>query len=361
MIAQQLRRALGLASIALLAGGVAACDTDRAIVSEPFTGDIVSGRFAPDGRNAISGTAYYVNWNEDDDPAEDEILLDIAGLESLSTGAYQVWLARVVNDEVVSSTRATGFLVTYRADTVFNNLGDIESVDVVDDAVGTVSSWQNGGSNIRVEYYIPAAQLGNNNAVVVTIGDPAATTQDFTGARPLWATDIDVLRDEVIDGMEFFLDTPLLFGTFDPDAVSGSYRFTGVGRGLASFLNATTLMVADSALARPPVGYYYATSVIGRNLARQPIDTLIIGEQTAPAPRRSVSLRDADINTVDPVVQSRSILAAANLFRGTGTPFTGLNEVTVHLETKAGIDLVAPMQVLVAPVPTGYSTPATAP
>ena len=326
----------------------AACETDRATVTDPIGERILQGRLVPDGRNLPGGT---VAFNE----GMDSLVITISGVEELATGAYHVWLANTADDALADVVPATGSLRISTADTTFNAEGDPEAtVSTVDR--GNVSTFTEGGANVTIRLAVPfTAAAEARTRVLVTIEETDnATAPTASGPRPLFAELSDLYAEDVAE-------QALSFGTFDPRGDGdSSYVFVPTGRGFANFIG-RTLTVADSALMRPPVGYYYATSLIGRNETSQAVDTLIVGEQTAPAPRRSVSLRNADVQTVDPVVipaPQPQILAAANRLDATGTtPFAGFNEVVIHLETKQGVATVAPTYVLVAPVPGVVATP----
>ena len=110
------------------------------------------------------------------------------------------------------------------------------------------------------------------------------------------------------------------------------------------------------------MGYYYARYLIKLDDKNKPVDTLDLGAQTAPYPRRNVSLREADVSVPDPVVQTTppSIQAAANRvsvdtvarFKGMTKPFSGFAFGYVTLESKYGREgVAAPTIVLAGTVP----------
>ncbi len=97
--------------------------------------------------------------------------------------------------------------------------------------------------------------------------------------------------------------------------------------------------------------------------ARVPIDTVYLGEFTAPFPRRNLSLFNADSLIIDPLVQpegQRAVLAAsiridADTVSGLGAlanPFQGFTEVFVTLESKNKVpDRLGPVIILRAALP----------
>jgi hypothetical protein len=129
------------------------------------------------------------------------------------------------------------------------------------------------------------------------------------------------------------------------------------------------LIVNDSSLGRPPLGYYYAAWGVKMDAEGTPTDTILIGEQTAPYPNRDISLRNADSVLVSSQAQAPAppvasagdwaqaspggILAAANRIELSGpTPFRGLARVLVTLESKhADPTRMGPVVILRADVP----------
>ena len=329
----------------------AACETDRATVTDPIGPRILQGRLVPDGRNLPGGA---VAFND----GGDSLVITITGVEELATGAYHVWLGNTADDAFTDVVPAVGSLSITTADTTFDDQGDPQATLTTEDRAG-VSTFKEGGANVTMRMAVPlTADVEARTRVLVTIeATDNASAPTMTGPRPLFADLTDLYAGDVGE-------QALSFGTFNPKGDGdSSYVFVATGRGFANFIeNMNVLTVADTALMRPPVGYYYATSLIGRNETGQPTDTLVIGEQTAPAPDRDVSLRNADVEVPHPVVIAApqpQIRAAANRLQATGTsPFAGFNEVVVHLETKQGIAAVAPTYVLVAPVPGPVSAPA---
>jgi hypothetical protein len=119
------------------------------------------------------------------------------------------------------------------------------------------------------------------------------------------------------------------------------------------------MVINDSSLTRPPLGYYYAAYVVkSDDVTNLPVDTVYLGPITAPFPNREISLRNADSVLVAPEVQvlvippnlagdwanpsPSAILAASTrvsadtvsaLMGATGA-FRGLTQVFITLESK---------------------------
>jgi len=198
----------------------------------------------------------------------------------------------------------------------------------------------------RVELIVSQTSAGvdptTKNLVLITIEPNAAATEPGAVA-PLWAR-----TDEGDIGGTAHIDvitTPLSFGNFAADPAD-DYLFAATGRGRVAYRD-NILVIDDSALARPPEGYYYATWLVKRDSATNAVeDSIPLGPQMAPFPDRTVSLYDADTGTPHPVVQTTppSIIAAGNRVDadtvaalGDGrTSYRGIAQVFITLEAKAG-------------------------
>lgn len=350
------RRSLTGGLLVLGAALLGACADDRASVLTPLGVPSYDARLSADGRNVPNGQIVFktrdttaVTPTLDTTAAADtSARIRFAGLETLASGVYQVWLAKVAGDSVFTNlTKATGTIYVIRRDTTIDpTTGDPIGTDVTVSTTPGASTFTAGGPATRVEVVVNRASTGSSvrtafNAVFLSI-ETATGVATPSEARPLWARFAATT-----------LTRSMTFGRFHPRADS-TYRFVATGRGLAGF-RGPILIVDDSSLARPPIGYFYAVAVVKRDTATGlPVDTLLAGAQTAPYPRRNVSLRDADIAAVDPVVllSPPSILAAASRVDAktaglTGTtPYAGFQDILVTLETKQGIDDVAPTIIL---------------
>jgi hypothetical protein len=165
------------------------------------------------------------------------------------------------------------------------------------------------------------------------------------------------------------------FGNFHPTTAK-QYVFVMSGRGRGALVpDKNVLIIDDSLLARPPKGYYYETFLVKRDTVAAKkffsMDTISLGPQTAPAPRRLISLYGADSAQVDQVVQApvglpqlQIIYAAATRvdadtfprlktkpLTSTNNPYFGVSNVYVTLESKLGLPLMSPAIVLSAATP----------
>ena len=368
-------RTLGAAALALLAGTVA-CEDARTGVDVPDGGVAYGFQLASDGRNLPSiqlnyrrpaGTAQVP-------PVDTSVTVTLRGLDSLTTRVYQVWLADLNADSsgLVNVVKATGQLRWVRTDSTVNAEGDIVTTEQSQVISSAGSSFTNGGPATRVELRLTRASTGTSvrarEVVFVTIEQDASATVPGD-VRPLWArlSDRGSETAEVIAGPSGPVTIAATsvamgrFGNFAPKPAN-EYRFVPVGRGRGDFLG-RVLTLDDSALARPPVGYYYSAALIERDsTTNAATDTLDLGAQTAPWPRRTVSLFDADVSTPDPVVQlvPPSIVAAASRIVADTVsglaleshPYKGLAEVRITLESKYGrADVMAPTVVVSGTVP----------
>lgn len=355
-----------LAAVALLIG----CDFERSAITRPLGDPAFNFGLTVDGRGLPGGRVERVEPRSAADfPAVDstyEIVL--TGLEPLASGVYQAWLGTVDPDDPVEPTwvAATGNLTVTRIDTTFTAEGDpVPDTTVVVTASG-VSSFTEGGPATQVRLTVSRSSLGSAspfefNTVLVSLEGASGAAQPAQDRRPIWSIatgGTSSTRRFVVGTDTSFATvatTPNRFGNFDPDP-SLRYVFVSTGRGTAG-IRGNILIVDDSALARPPEGYFYATWVVQHDADGNPTDTLQLGPQTAPFPDRSVSLRDADIELVHPVVLASppSILAASSRIElsAGANPFFGFGDLWVTLENKLGIeDAAAPTIVLSGTVPT---------
>lgn len=368
-------RMLGAATLALLAGALA-CDDARTGVDVPDGGVAYGFQLASDGRNVPSVQLNYRRpfGTAQVPPVDTSVTVTLRGLDSLTTRVYQVWLADLNPDStaLVNVVKATGQLRWVRTDSTVNAEGDIVTTEQSQVISSAGSSFTNGGPATRVELRLTRASTGTNvrtrEIVLVTIEQDASATAPG-GVRPLWArlSDRGSEAAEVIPGPSGPVTIAATsvavgrFGNFAPKPAN-EYRFVPVGRGRGDFLG-RVLTLDDSALARPPVGYYYSAALVERDsTTNAATDTLDLGAQTAPWPRRMVSLVDADVSTPDPVVQlvPPSITAAASRIVADTVsglaleshPYKGLAEVRITLESKYGrADVMAPTVVVSGTVP----------
>lgn len=359
----------------------AACTDNRSTVTEP---QAVQYGFAlaPDGRNLPGGSVFYIRPDTGAVAAangqDTAVVVSLKGLDSLTTKVYQVWLVdtTAAGTDFANITKAKGNLRIVRTDSSLNQVGDVVTDSVVRTVAG-VSSFTNGGPATRIDLTITRTTLGlagtapsplTRAIVLITLEDDANATTPGT-IRPLWArraersAEVVTNKPGTIPPAPIYrtATSPIRFGNFALRS-SGEYRFTPVGRGRGA-IGDDFVVFDDSSLMRPPVGYYYAGVLIKADAANKQVDSLDLGPQTAPLPRRNISLIDADVSIPDAVVQTTppSIVAAANRvsvdtiagFEGNTTPFLGYALAYVTLESKYGVPKAASPTIVLSGVIPG--------
>ena len=362
-----------VAALALACAGVlSACADDRATVTElagpPAYGFILLSAPGTGSRNLPNGQAVFARpFKPPAGTAIDSVLtIRLGGLDTLTTGFYQVWVG--LDSPTVESAQlapATGTLRVIRTDSTLNAEGDV--VATVDtQVVPGVSSFQNGGPATRIELVPDRLPTGQSavaaTLVLVTVETTNAATTPGT-VQPLWirrtgGTTVYLERPNAAgtgtDSVQATTTSAAVFGNFSFTA-SQRYVFTAQGRGRAA-VRGNEIVVTDSNLARPPIGYFYSVNLTKRDEVNRPIEPLALGDLKAPAPD-SVSLRNADVEIVHPVVQVRppSIVAASNRLKSTSTaprPFEGYADVLITLESKFGPeDVISPTTIMTGNVP----------
>ena len=341
---------------------VAACQNERAIGNEPVGDPAYGIRFIIGGTNSPQGSVQWRVSPTSAAGATDTVRITLRGLDSLAGNArYTLW---VRDSAATSFQRLTARVTITRTDTSTNAQGDpVELVTTF--TLPSVSSFSNGGprSSFTITGGVPSGFAAGvrPGLLLITIEDSPTATQPNPNRRPFWATRTTFKPR----GSAFAADTsPVRFGYWSAKPESLYVYTIGSQRGRATF-RGDVMVVNDSSLPRPPRGYFYATYLIKRDDANQPLDTVYLGPQTSPAPRRDISLRDADSLVVDPLVQTLTppqILAAASRASADTTggldvnvPFRGIADVLVTLELKNfKIDeaRMGPAIILRADVPT---------
>lgn len=330
---------------------LAACDFERSTVLSPLGDPSYDFPLVSDGRGIPRGSVA-IGFDTLFEPDSDLVTrIRLQGLETLASGVYQVWLANVAGGALTDITPAVGTRIVVRTDTTFTPEGDPVPEPVTVDSTAGTSTLTVGGTAITTTLVVSEASLGVDpqgfDVMLVSL-EPAAGAAAPT-TTPLWARGVAAGAGTLT----------VRFGNFAPDPAD-EYRFVATGRGRGG-IRGNVMIVDDSALARPPVGYYYAAWMVRRDDTGAPIDTVALGEQTAPFPDRDVSLRNADTDDVHPVVLDfpMEILAASSRIEMSGAdPFIGFEDVWVTLENKlADESAAAPTIVLSGLVPTIVSEP----
>jgi hypothetical protein len=346
--------------------GVAACDSERAIGREPVGDPAYGIRFVIAGTNTPQGTAIFRVPPTTATGATDTVRITLRGLDSLAGQArYTLWVGDTGTLAEASFRRLTARVTMTRSDTVINAQGDpVEQVTTT--TLPSTDNFSNGGprTTFTITGGVPSgfATGRRPGTVLITIEDSPTATAPNPNRRPIWATRTRFTAR----GSALLADTSTIrFGNFHPRADSAYIYAIGPQRGRATF-RGDVMVVNDSSLPRPPRGYFYATYLVKRDDSNQAIDTVYLGPQTSPAPRRDISLRDADSVVVDPLIQttgaSPQILAAAARASAdtvggldVNVPFRGVADVLVTLELKGNkVDeaRMGPAIVLRADVPT---------
>ena len=361
-----LRPNFRFAAFGIIAGSalLAACDADRAISSQQKGAVAYGSQLALNatGTPAFNFPRGTVRFRQSADSAiTDTIEVTLSGLDTLEAGVYTVWAG---NRAGTNWKRLTGDLTVTRFDTTINALGDPQQVPRVFPQAGNTAGYVNqaafsrGGANERIVFKTTRTQSGLTAAdtvhvVLITIESPStAPTTPSATRRPLRA-----LRGTTTAGQT--VTRNLIFGYYSTNADS-LYTYVPNGRGRV-LIRGTTIVVTDSGLGTPPLGYYYAAWAVREDtfyvtqpkatgtgvdtVAKLAPDTVYLGAQTTPLDRDPKSLFNADMEVIDPNVQlttQRSILSAANRFEfrtaeGYGSiekPLRGFQWINITLEAK---------------------------
>lgn len=312
--------------------------------------------------------------------------LTLRGLEKLQAGSfYQVWIGTVAaiggasRDSAVNLTTlrrlASNDFVVTKVDTTISPEGDFvpASTILVNRQVCCTSGFNEGGPGVTIRMRTNTAALGVNpstlNLVLVTlVSDTVAPPlPDAEGSQAkLWARYRTPGSPPAATpaNPDSSVTANLGFGNFHATP-SKQYTFIASGRGRGSLLaDKNVLILDDSILARPPKGYFYEAWLVARDdntnfFAR---DSLSLGPQTAPYPRRAISLYGADSALVDQVIQVSPalIFAAASRVQGdslaglsttTANRFRGIANAYITLEAKLGTADMAPAIILGGTMP----------
>lgn len=351
-----------LAAAALLAAG-AACRPDRATVFDPAGENSYDFRMTVNSAAdaALPGGTVAVTRRS---TGTGTVVATLTNLNRLSGGVYKVWSGTATDDGVTDVVPLTGTVavITTTDDGAGGTLADTATT-------AGASTFSAGGSNVTVKLTADAASFGSDpaaaarNVVFVSIESSEAATTP-SSAQPLWA--IYTAAAPTGTATSKTTTTALTFGTFAPK-LADRYVYFLNGRGKGG-VRGTTIIADDSALARPPVGYYYAAYIVGNDAETgATTDTLYLGELTAPYPRRNVSLRDADVNaSLDPVVSTRPPVLTAASVRFDGTtkglkaplPYEGFTNLIVALQAKLGATgELPPNMILVGTLPEKATVP----
>ena len=365
-------RRLAVAAGLVAATTLVACTDDRALSTEPYGPRSFGVALIPNTLGMPSGEVYYTV-SATAPAASDNVYLNIlTGLDTLiGSRYYTVWIGDV-SGTIESFKRATGTLYITRTDTVIDPVTGDPSIEVTDSEIDNISSFQNGGPNNVMYFDVTRSTSGlpagaPMRSVLITIESTPDAATPSAGRRPLYDTNQDGAFDQGSTATVIAQADNLKFGFYSASADSLYAYPLGTGRGRV-FFRGNVLTIEDSSLAAPPRGYFYAAYAIKRDTNAVPVDTLYLGPLTSPFPNR-LSLRNADSIIVDASVQrgrpSPQILASsvrvdADTIPGYDgeTPFAGLSEILITLESKDKTDDRLGTQVILrAPVPGHIRNP----
>jgi hypothetical protein len=348
-----LRPFLLVAGVAAL-GLSSACGNERSITTEPVGALGFGTNFLRTSTNLPRGTVTYpVGIVASATPANDSVIITLAGLDTLTTGNYTVWFA---NDSATKFAPATALnIVATRRDSSFNAAGDPVFTNTAFTTTG--ASFKAGGSNIALRVAVsrvsaPALVATDSLTTVLISIEPGAAGAAPGEVRPLWARRSQASATRV---------SSLRFGTFgrgipvqpgNPGAnqefvVATNGAMTIVPRGRVE-VRGNIMILNDSNYFRPPVGYYYNAYGIKLDTTGRFNDTTYLGRRTAPYPDRGISLYEADKTNPAPRVvfdSPRVIFAMASRLSSdtipdaAGSPaWKNYGFVRVNLQPKAGIE-----------------------
>ncbi|MFN5582042.1 hypothetical protein [Gemmatimonas sp.] len=332
---------------------VAACGDERSITTEPVGALGFGTNFLRTATNLPRGTVTFpATIVASATPANDSVIITLAGLDTLTGGSYTVWFA---NDSATKFAPATALnIIATRRDSSFNAAGDPVFTNTPFTSTG--AQFRSGGANVALRVATSraaaAAFAGTDslNTVLISIESGAPGTAP-SAVRPLWARRSQANASRV-SGIRFGtfargIPVPALAGN---PAANQEYVFANNGamtivpRGRVE-VRGGILVVNDSNYFRPPVGYYYNLYGVKLDTTGRFNDTLYLGRRQSPYPQR-ISLYDADVSNPAPSVvfdAPRVILAmgarlsADSLPKAQGTtPWRNFGFVRINLEPKAG-------------------------
>lgn len=341
------------ASVVALAAS-AACGDERSITTEPVGPLGFGTNFLRTSTNLPRGTVTYpVGIVASATPANDSVIITLAGLDTLATGSYTVWFA---NDSATKFAPATALsIVATRRDSTINAAGDPVFTNTNFTTAG--ASFRAGGANVALRVAASRASApaflasDSLNTVLISIESGAAGAAPGE-VRPLWARRSQANATRVAS---------LRFGTFgrgipaqpgNPGAnqefvVATNGAMTIVPRGRVE-VRGNIMILNDSNYFRPPVGYYYNAYGVKLDTTGRFTTATYLGRRTAPFPNRAISLYEADKTNPAPNVvfdSPRVIFAMASRLDADtvpdakGTPaWRNYGFVRVNLQPKAGIE-----------------------
>ncbi len=306
-----------LCSLAVAGAVFTACDNERAITSAPVGEKGFGQNLIKQSTNLPRGRVFFpAAAVASATPATDSVVVELAGLDSLSTGQYVVWVA---NDSATKFARATGNLTIARLDTTLNAQGDpVFTPSTI--SLPAVSGFSNGRQNYMMRFastralITGLAAVDSANVVIVSVetGTPGAAPSDrrFLFARRSQSA------AQTIGGVARTV-AGFRFGNFAARTTEEFVYATSGSAAVAfpalNFATATTpniprgrievrgpvFTVNDSNYYRPPIGFFYEAWAIRIDTLGRFIDTVSLGVKASPFPNR-ISFFEADKSIPDP-------------------------------------------------------------
>ncbi|MEJ7810282.1 MAG: hypothetical protein WKG32_07695 [Gemmatimonadaceae bacterium] len=368
-----MRRRLVLAALTATVALVAACESERAIITSPAGARAYGTTLGLASTNLPRGSVRFPAPATAPSTTLDSVVVTLLGLDSLADARYVVWVvdSAATTGQPARFRRLRGIVTQTYTDTVTNKLGDPEgqtyvqtfaNVDSFNLRTAAAAPTRQGiGARTVTRFVTNRALSGlavsdSIQTILVSIEKDGAATTPSATRRFLWARRADAAAAVAIGGRNTRTGS-LVFGNFTVNRDS-MYVFTPGGSGRV-YVRDDVIIVNDSSLPRPPLGFYYATYALKRDSVNAAIDTIFLGAQHSPYPRRNISLIDADSVQADPEAQvdvipsnypgswarpsPRAILFAstrassdtiAALVDPKGKKFAGIAQIFVSLESK---------------------------
>jgi hypothetical protein len=361
-----MRKFIGLvASLGLLA--TAACEDTRSITSEPV-GDLGFGTvFAKTSTNLPRGTVTFpAAIVASATPANDSVIVSLAGLDSLTTGTYTMWFA---NDSASKWVKVASMNVrATRVDSSLNALGDPVFTTTVTNSNG-VAGYRGGGPR-KVLRFATARNAATGMAATDSLNIVLISVESGAGgaapgpSRPLWAR-----RSQAASNV-----ASVRFGTFgrgipaNAGMPAANQEFVVATNGVMTIVprgrvevRGKIMILNDSNYFRPPVGYYYSAYAIKFDSTGKFVDTVYVGRRTSPYPNRT-SLYEADVSNPAPdvvfdsplvIFAMASRISADSVPKANSTPaWLDFGMVRVNIESKyAQEGVMGPATILEATLP----------
>jgi hypothetical protein len=373
------RRAAYGATLAIAGLVASACTDETANYLEPTNVRAYNFLLLREGTNLPRGTV--ATTRQFTSSGTIAATVELRALEQLATGYfYQLWVAdetagKLSNFRPLESSQ----LFIFHTDTTISAEGDfVPNVDTLYNVAGPGQYQFNYPATaigpgvlvrlIAAPLAVPAGTTRLSVLVTVDNNQAAPTPPDSQGGgAKLWARNIvpaapaapvaPATNTTTTASVAFSFGNLNTLTTAATRPDSATYVYGASGRGQGAVLNDDIMEVYDTLLARPPKGYFYQVHLASRdtNQSFNWRDTISLSPLTAP--NFTTSLFEADMQAVDPVVQTaplQLIYAAgtrldADTVAGlltTGNRFRGQSNFFITLENKNGIEAMSPNIIL---------------